>query len=191
MLRSHRSEATARSVPERISRLLILALRAFACSHSPRLGLAEALEPVLGDGLPRRRIGDERAPARPDAGIAIESAESHAHLRGVIGIAAEEVRSALPAEQLLVSSLWMAPSRHQLLALYELQGAPVDPCLRRARGAGPPLAASAMTVTSGQRGSPQGKANAAAQTASAQHALGHKRKSGTVHGHRTPKRPMR
>ena len=41
-----------------------------------RLGLGEALKPVVGDRLPGRRVGDEGPPARPHPGIAVERAET-------------------------------------------------------------------------------------------------------------------
>lgn len=97
-----------------------------------RLGLAVALQPVVGNRLPRSCVGDEGAPARPDAGIAVERAHPHAHLRVIVGVAAKEVRTALAAEQLLVTAIGMTPRLQLLLASQQSQGAPVDPRLRRA-----------------------------------------------------------
>src|SRR2546428_13843753 len=80
-----------------------------------RLGLVVAREAVVRDRLPGRRVRHERAPARPDAGIAVEGAHPHAHLRGVARIAAEELGAALAAEELPEAAVGMAPCLDEIL----------------------------------------------------------------------------
>src|SRR5918995_273576 len=74
-----------------------------------RRALGEALEPVVRDRLPGRRGGHVRTPAGTDARIAVEGAQAHAHLRRLVGIAAEEGRTAFAAEALLEAAVRMAP----------------------------------------------------------------------------------
>jgi hypothetical protein len=74
------------------------------------LGLRKALQPVVGDRLPRGGVGDICTPTRAHAWIPVEGAQSHTHLHWILGVAAEEMRAAPTAEALLVSSVWMAPS---------------------------------------------------------------------------------
>src|SRR5215211_7607498 len=131
--------------------------------RSVRLRLSEALEPVIGDGLPRRRVGNECAPARPHAGIAVERPHADAHLRWVIGIAAEQVRAALAAEAFLESAVGMAPSSDEFLSLQQPEGATVDQGLSRSSCSGAALAASAVAVARGWRGLGELKTDAAAQ----------------------------
>src|SRR4051794_8016682 len=75
-----------------------------------------ALEPVVGDRLPWCGGREVRAPGRPHSRIAIERAEPDAHLRVVIRVAREQLRSALPAEQLLEAAVRMPPGLDELLA---------------------------------------------------------------------------
>src|SRR3989442_2854460 len=91
--------------------------RRWSCALEPSLSLGKALKTIVGDGLPRRRVGDVSPPARAHARIAVKRPHAHAHLCGVVGIAAEEVRPAFAAEALLESAVGMAPSLDQVLAL--------------------------------------------------------------------------
>ncbi len=69
-----------------------------------RRGLGHALvvarQAVVGDRLPGRGVGDELAGARPDAGIAVDRAETHADELAGLGIADEQRRAAGRAEDL-------------------------------------------------------------------------------------------
>src|SRR5438105_14714042 len=143
----------------------------------PRLGLVEALETVVGDGLPGRGICGERAPAQAHAGIVVEGRHAHAHLEGVAGIAAEQVRAALAAEALLETAFGMAPCLQELLAGHETESRPVDSRLRRGGRAGALLTARAVAVAAFAGGLGQLEAHAAAQTAAAHRGLAHARQS--------------
>src|SRR5437763_3616306 len=125
-----------------------------------------ALQPVVRDRLPGRRVGHERAPARSHAGIAVEGAHADAHLRGVVRIAAEEVGAALAAEALLEAAVRMSPGLDQLLAPYEPERAPVYPRLSRRGPPGATLAAGAVTVAGRAGGLRQLEAHSPAATAS-------------------------
>ena len=61
--------------------------RADAADPLARPALLVALEPVVRDGLPRRRVRDERAPARPHAG-----SPSNAAMRILIWLASSGLR---------------------------------------------------------------------------------------------------
>ena len=137
-----------------------------AAGLAPRLGLLEALEVVVGNRLPWSGVRDEGAPARAHARIAIERPEPDAHLPWVVRVATEEVRSAFAAEALLETTLGMAPCPDQCLALEQPERATVDPRLRRCRGPGPPLAASAVTVAGVGGRLAQLEADASTQTSS-------------------------
>ena len=82
-----------------------------------RPAFGEALEPVVGNRLPLRGVRHEGAPARAHARVAVERRHAHAHPRRVVRVAAEQVRAALAAEELLPSAVRMPPGLHQLLAL--------------------------------------------------------------------------
>ncbi len=97
------------------------------------------------DRLPRRGVGHELAEARAHARIAVEGAEPDAHLAGVPGVAAEQARPAVGAEELLEAALGRERP-HQVLALGDPQAIAVHPHLHRGGGAGPPPAARAMAV---------------------------------------------
>src|SRR5215210_696804 len=138
-----------------------------------RLTLAEALEPVVRDGLPGRRVGDVRTPARAHARIAVEGPQAHAHLCGVLGVAAEEVRPALPAKALLETAVRRAPGFHQLLSLQQPEGPAVDPRLCRRSRPRASLAASAVAVPRSRRRLGELEADASAQAASRHRGIGH------------------
>ncbi len=53
-----------------------------------------ARQAVVGDRLPGRGVGDERAVARPHAGVAVKRRHPDVQPREVVGVAAEEVTSA-------------------------------------------------------------------------------------------------
>src|SRR5512132_4128903 len=112
----------------------------------PRLSLGKALQPVVGDRLPGRGVGDEGAPARAHARVAVERAEADAHVGRVVGVPAEQVRAALAAEALLEAAARRPPALDELLAGEQAEGAAVDPGLGRRRGAGAALAAGAVAV---------------------------------------------
>jgi hypothetical protein len=140
-----------------------------------RLRLGETLEPVVGDGLPGRGVGHERAPARSHAGVAIEGSHAHTHLRVVIGVAAEEMCSASSAEQLLEAAFRMAPSLYEILALQETQSATIDSRLHRGCGPGSALAAGAVAVARAGRTLGQLEANRTTQASTAHRGIAHGR----------------
>src|SRR5438105_9472379 len=79
-----------------------------ACRRERSVGtraLGVTGEPVVGDGLPPRRVGDELAHARADAWVRVEPAQADAHAAGILGMAAEYRRAALAAEILLEAAL--------------------------------------------------------------------------------------
>src|SRR5512133_137575 len=118
---------------------------------SPRgspASLGKALEPVVGDRLPRRRVRHELPPARPHAGVAVERAEAHAHARAV-GVATEQLGPAFAAEALLPAAVRVTPARDELLPLEQGEGAAVDLRLHGRRGACAALAAGAVAVARG------------------------------------------
>jgi hypothetical protein len=137
-------------------------------ASEPRSAFGESLEPVVRYRLPRRRISDIGAPARAHPRIAVERPHAHAHLSGVVGVATEQMCSALAAEALLKATVRMPPGFDQLPALQQPEGAAVDPSLRRRPRAGATLAAGAMAVAGSPRRLGQLEANGAAQ-ASARH----------------------
>jgi hypothetical protein len=103
--------------------------------------------------------------ARAHARIAVEGPQANAHLREVIGVAAEEMRSAFAAEALLEAAVRVAPGLHQVFSLQQLQGASVDPRLCRSGRAGAPLAAGAVAVVSHASRLGELETDAAAQAA--------------------------
>src|SRR5205823_3400299 len=93
----------------------------------------------------------------------------------VLGVAAEQVRSAFAAEALLKAAVCVAPDLHELPALEQSQRAAVDPRLSRGGRARAALAASAMAVAGSGRRLGELEAHAAAQTASGERRLAHAR----------------
>src|SRR5688572_16819534 len=71
--------------------------RGAALSES-RASLVEALQPVVGDRLPVRRIGDVGSEARAHSRVAVEGAQPDAHPRRIVGVAGEDVPAAGAAE---------------------------------------------------------------------------------------------
>ena len=103
---------------------------------SARLRLVVALEPVVGDRLPLRGVGDEGAPARPHSGITVEGAHAHAHLGGVVGVAAEEVRPHSPQKHFSKPpSAW----RHARTSSSPWTNRKVRPSMRACADAAPPV----------------------------------------------------
>jgi hypothetical protein len=86
----------------------------------------EALKPIIRDRLPRGGIIDESSPGRSDPRITLEGTETDAHLLGVVGVAGEEVRTALATEALLESAVGMAPAADQPLSLDQVECAPAN-----------------------------------------------------------------
>ena len=129
-------------------------------------------QPVVGKRLPWRRVGDELAVCRADAGIGVECPHpDHLRLR-VLWIPAPERRPTCRAEIL------REPSRRlvrpdELLPRRDPQRPRGDP--RRCRGgrAGSPLAPGAVAVAGRDRALRELEANAAAETTAGQYRLRH------------------
>jgi hypothetical protein len=90
---------------------------------------------------------------------------AHAHLRGFVGVAAEEVRPAFAAEAFLKTALRMTPGLDQVLPPQEPEGAAIDPRLCRRGRPSAALAASAVTVARGRRRLGELETDAATQAA--------------------------
>jgi hypothetical protein len=109
-----------------------------------RRALVEARQPVVGDRLPRRRIGDELARARAHAGVAVD--RRHPYRDDVqAGTRGEEPRAAVAAEDLL-EAVGRRPGRQVVLALEDPHRAGLDADRRGGRGPRTMLAAGAVTV---------------------------------------------
>src|SRR5215212_9938084 len=107
-------------------------------------------EPVLRDGLPRRRVLDELPVLRPNPRIAVERPEADARRLAPARRPAEERGSALRAEPLVEAVRGLEPL-HALLPLEDPDGTRREPRLGRGRRSRPPLAARAVAVRRGQR----------------------------------------
>src|SRR4051794_15042304 len=126
-----------------------------------------ALEPVVGDRLPGRRVAHELPVARAHARVAVDRAEPHAARLAPACRAAEERRPTLAAEQLGPALLGIPPL-HELLAGGKADAARLEGSVRRRCRAGAVLAARAVAVAGlAERGGDL-EAHAAAEAAAGQ-----------------------
>src|SRR5215216_339309 len=100
-------------------------------------------EPVLRDGLPRRRVLDELPVLRPNARIAVERPEADARRLAPAGRPAEERGPALRTEPLVKPVRGLEPL-HALLALED-----PDRPARTGPGPRPPIPCAAGSACSG------------------------------------------
>ena len=129
---------------------------------------------VVGHLLPRRGIGDERADAGPDPGIAVERAHADADRVGVAEVAAEDRRAAVAAEPLL-AAVFRLPVLQPVLTADDAKRAGRRMRVRRRRGAAAPLAALAVAVARDDERLGDLVAHGAAVASAGQGKLGHMR----------------
>src|SRR4249920_3861567 len=95
-------------------------------------------ETVVGDVLPWCGVGDERADAGPDAGVAVERAHADADRVRVAEVATEDRRAAVAAEPLLATVLRL-PVLEAVLSLHDVKRARRRVRAGRGGGAAAPL----------------------------------------------------
>jgi hypothetical protein len=134
--------------------------------------LGVAREAVLGDRLPRRRIGDELPELRPYPGVSVDRPQPHPRPGVVVGVTGEDRRAALAAEPLLVPVGW-PPGLERGLALNDAERARRHGGVRRRRGSGPPLAACAVAIARAEQRPRDLKAHGTAVAATGQRNRAH------------------
>src|SRR4051812_24757756 len=138
-----RKSAAARAVAA-IVRVICASEGTDPATRPLRAAPGEALEPVVGDRLERRREVEELAVARADPGIAVEHAQAHGPDLAVRGLT-PQARAAGRAEDLRVA-VGRLPHPEGLRAREQPQRVRRHEALDRGGATGAPLAAPAMAV---------------------------------------------
>src|SRR5436190_3162961 len=110
--------------------------------------LVEARKPVVGNRFPYRRVGDHLTAQRPDAGIAVDDAETHERDLVAARRRAEQGRAAFAAEDLPKAAFGL-PALQELFTCDDPKRARLEAGGRRGRATRPALAAGAVAVASG------------------------------------------
>src|SRR3954470_13610181 len=141
-----------------------------AASNLVGHALVEAVEPVVRQLFPWRRVGDVLVRGRTDAGISIDHSHAHAGDLAERGIAREQRRAARTAEELLEAAL-RRPGAHVALALGHAPRARLEACRRLRPAPGAVLAARAVAVDGDIWRLVGLEANSAAAAAAGEHQL--------------------